>query len=42
MSDSPINLIGIAAWKFVPSEPRHKTFHQAISEEAGRQGEPIH
>jgi hypothetical protein len=42
MSDSPINLIGIAAWKFVPSEPRHNTFHQAISEEAARQGVPIH
>lgn len=41
MSHSPINLIGIAAWKFVPSEPRHNTFHQAISDEAAKQGLPM-
>lgn len=41
MKPSPINLIGIAAWKFVPSQPRHNTFHQAISEEAKKQGLPI-
>jgi hypothetical protein len=26
-----VNLIGIAAWKFVPSEPRHNTFHNSLS-----------
>ena len=41
MSHSPIKLIGIAAWKFVPSEPRHNTFHQAISDEAAKQGLPM-
>jgi hypothetical protein len=38
MKSSPINLIGIAAWKFVPSQPRHNTFHQAISQEAIKRG----
>jgi hypothetical protein len=34
-------LIGIAGWKFVPAEPRHNNFHQAISFEANSRGFPI-
>lgn len=28
---NPVNYIGLAAWKFVPEEPRHNTFHNAIA-----------
>lgn len=27
----PVNYIGLAAWRFVPEEPRHNTFHNAIA-----------
>ncbi len=27
----PVNLVGIAGWKFVPAEPRHNTFHSALA-----------
>ena len=31
ITNSRINLIGIAAWKFVPAEPRHNTFHNSLA-----------
>jgi hypothetical protein len=41
ISINNVNLIGIAGWKFVPAEPRHNNFHQAISVEANSQHLPI-
>lgn len=29
---SDVNFVGLAAWKFVPDEPRHNTFHRSLAE----------
>ncbi len=41
ISINDVNFIGIAGWRFVPAEPRHNNFHQAISVEANSQNLPI-
>jgi hypothetical protein len=41
ISSKNVNFIGIAGWRFVPAEPRHNNFHQAISVEANSQHLPI-
>lgn len=38
---SDVNFIGLAAWKFVPEEPRHNTFHKSLADEATKSGAKI-
>lgn len=38
---SDVNFVGIAAWKFVPDEPRHNTFHKSLADQAIQSGAKI-
>ena len=40
-SISDVNFVGLAAWKFVPEEPRHNTFHKSIADQALKSGAKI-
>lgn len=40
-SISDVNFVGLAAWKFVPEEPRHNTFHKSLADQAIKSGANI-